>query len=429
MKKFFNKRVRGWFFTILVIILTFELSPYILSPLLLRHSFSRRDIKAELKNTASTEENNEKQESSNSNEYLGDHILHPYMGFVSIPHPNYNDFCFPGINPVTKKSKDKIHLVIMGGSVAKDIYNYTGERIIRKLKESPKFKGKEIDIVVFALGGFKQPQQLMALNYFMALGAEYDIIINIDGFNEIVLPYSDNLPNHVFPSYPRHWNIYSRKKLDSKVTLLMGKQAVIKNNINDGKHFMGGSIIKNCNFSLFIWKIIENKRNQDLASLESLLRNAVENSESDYQSTGIYTTVKDTLEFMKEQAKFWSTSSRQIAYLEKPAGFEYYHFLQPNQYAEGSKVMTREEMEIAFESNPFAYKDAVRIGYPLLKEEGNNLTAEGVNFTDLTSLFINEKRSVYNDKCCHFNRLGYDIIADKICETIISKTSDHSTGL
>lgn len=427
--KLFNKRVKGWFFTFLVIIFTFELSPYVLSPLVLKHSFSRSDIKAELKITTSLKENEEKQESSDSREYLGDHILHPYLGFVSIPHPNYNDFCFPGINPITKKSPDKIHVVIMGGSVAKDIYNYTGERIIRKLKESPKFKGKEIDIVVFALGGFKQPQQLMALNYFMALGAEYDIIINVDGFNEIVLPYSDNLPNHVFPSYPRHWNIYSRKKLDSRVTLLMGKQAVIRSNITDSKQFMAGSILKNSNFSLFMWKIIGNKRNQDLANLESLLRQAIENSESDYQSTGIYTTVKDTVEFMKEQAEFWSRSSQQIALLGKSAGFEYFHFLQPNQYFEGSKVLTDDEMEIAYESNPFAYKDAVRMGYPLLKEEGYHLTADGVNYTDLTGLFVNEKRTVYNDKCCHLNQLGYDIIADKICEIVISRTSDHSNGL
>ena len=215
----------NWALLLLVILITLELSPYIIGRYFLHHSFSRKEIRQELK-AAEPKTDTLEFQNTNTDGYLGDHILHPYLGFVSIPHPDYNEFNLPGINPLTKKSPDKVNIVIMGGSVAKDIYSYTGDRIIQNLKRSKDFENKEINLVVFALGGFKQPQQLIALNYFMALGAEYDILINIDGFNEIVLPYADNLPNHVFPSYPRHWNIYSRKKLDSRVLLLMGKQAV-----------------------------------------------------------------------------------------------------------------------------------------------------------------------------------------------------------
>ena len=152
----------------------------------------------------------------------------------------------------------------------------------------------------------------------------------------------------------------------------------------------------------------------------------MENSETDYQSTGIYTTVKDTLLFFREQAAFWMRSSKQIAQLSHSAGIEYFHFLQPNQYDEGSKVLTEAEKNIAFESGPFAYKDAARAGYPLLREQGLILSDERVNFIDLSFLFKDEERTVYNDKCCHFNQLGYDIIADRICREIVLRMENNS---
>jgi hypothetical protein len=388
---------------LIIISITLEVTPFILSSFILGHSFSRSSIKNEL---AQSDKLNpppeDKKTPSEQSEYLSDHILHPYLGFVSIPHDTYNDFCLPGIDPITKKSPECLNVVIMGGSVAKDLYSYSGDRIKQKLKELERYRNKKINLVVIALGGFKQPQQLLALNYFMALGAEYDIVINFDGFNEIVLPYSDNLPFHVFPSYPRHWNIYAREKLDTKVILLIGKQAILKEKQNNCKIHLVQSIARYSNFRLFLWQISDNQKTNDIATLEAKIRSAIENSPTDYQATGIYTSINDTTLFFEDQAVFWRKSSEQIAHLSKSADFNYYHFLQPNQYVEGSKELTPEELEIAFESGPFAYKDAAQKGYPLLIEEGKKLIGDNVNFVDLTMLFKNENRTVYNDKCCHF---------------------------
>ncbi len=418
------KRLSNFLIYLVIIVITLEVTPFILSSFILGHSFSRGSVLNELAQyNLFNQPSEDKKEPSEQTEYLGDHILHPYLGFVSIPHDTYNEFCLPGINPLTKKSPDCLNVVIMGGSVAKDLYTYSGDRIKQKLTESGRYRDKEINIVVFALGGFKQPQQLLALNYFMALGAEYDIVINFDGFNEIVLPYSDNLPFHVFPSYPRHWNIYARKKLDTKVILLMGKQAVVKEKQNNCKIHLAQSIARYSNFRLFLWKISDYQKTNEIAVLETKIRKTIKNSQSDYQATGIFTSINDTTSFFEDQAVFWRKSSEQIAHLSKSAGFNYYHFLQPNQYVEGSKELTPEELEIAFESGPFAYKDAAQKGYPLLIEEGKKLIGDNVNFVDLTMLFKNENRTIYNDKCCHFNQLGYDLITDKITNTIISKNN------
>lgn len=417
-----SKRLVTILVYLIIIVITLEVTPFILSSFILGHSFSRSASLDELDSfKQSTQLIDQEESESNNTEYLGDHILHPYLGFVSIPHDNYNDFCLPGIDPITKKSSEMLNVVIMGGSVAKDLYSYSGERIKQQLKSSEKYRDKDVNLVVFALGGFKQPQQLLALNYFMALGAEYDVVINLDGFNEIVLPYSDNLPFHVYPSYPRHWNIYARKKLDTRVVLLMGKQAVEKEKQDNCKISLAQSLARYSNFRLFLWKISDNQKTQTIADFENQIRNTVASSESDYQATGIYTSVSDTITFFGDQAEFWRTSSAQIAHLSNSADFEYFHFLQPNQYVENSKKLTKEEMNIAYEAGPFSYKYAAQRGYPLLIEEGKKLKEQNINFVDLTRIFKNDSRTIYNDKCCHYNQLGYDLIADKITSTIISQ--------
>jgi len=61
-------------------------------------------------------------------------------------------------------------------------------------------------------------------------------------------------------------------------------------------------------------------------------------------------------------------------------------------------------------------------------EHGKLLKSKGVRFHDLTMMFNNEKRSVYNDKCCHFNELGYNQIEDSISTVIIHYFEKQKNG-
>lgn len=415
MKKFKNRILPLLFFIILA-----ELSPYLFSKILLNQPFSRGAIRLELEQQLSNNGDTTANEGDGGEEYLSDHILHPYLGFVSAPNAAYNKFCFPGPDPILKRSPDTINLCLMGGSVCMNLYKNSISRLCDKLKESKKFRDKNIQVALLALGGFKQPQQLLALNYFLALGARYDLVINLDGFNEIVLPYSDNLPFGVFPSYPRHWNIYSRKHINTAANLILAERIRLGSERADIKNFFSGTPLRFSNFGLLTWKILDNKKSNQLYEAENRLRDAVKNMETDYQSTGPQFTVDDTLQFFKEQAEFWKQSSVQIGKLGKAMDFDYFHFLQPNQYLDGTKSLTEEELSNAYESGDFAYKAAVQKGYPLLIEKGKEMKAEDIDFIDLTEIFKNEKKTIYNDKCCHFNQYGYDLIADAISGYIIN---------
>ncbi len=42
-------------------------------------------------------------------------------------------------------------------------------------------------VLCFANGAHKQPQQLLILNYFLSIGQPLDMVINVDGFNEMAV--------------------------------------------------------------------------------------------------------------------------------------------------------------------------------------------------------------------------------------------------
>ena len=298
------------------------------------------------------------------------------------------------------------------------LYGTCADTIAAMLQQIPYFEGKNINMILVALPGFKQPQQLMSLNYFMALGAEYDLVINLDGFNEVALPHSDNLPFGVFPSFPRHWNVLARKAINTKVLHLLGKRTFEENLRESNRHWFSESIWRYSSFGLFMWGFMDNKKALKLYGLEQETRSAVKELGKDFQSVGPNITYGDTTQYFEHYGEIWKNTSAQMASLERTGSFKYFHFLQPNQYVSGSKTLTEKELEVAYEAGPLEYKTAVEKGYPELSTKSQELIEAKVKFFDLTMLYKDESRSVYADKCCHFNKLGYQLLAIRITSEI-----------
>ncbi len=157
-------------------------------------------------------------------------VLHPYLGYSNEYSDNRcPDYGFCDRRSIEygrvlgKKSDQKTIVGIFGGSFAEGVSVFSSpgylEQVLGKL---PQFAGREIIIFTFAVGGFKQPQQLMALNYFLTLGMEFDYVINIDGFNEIVLPIVDGLPFGTHPIYPRGWAVRLQGSFNKEMLVMAG---------------------------------------------------------------------------------------------------------------------------------------------------------------------------------------------------------------
>ena len=85
------------------------------------------------------------------------------------------------VTPLIKREPGKLNVVILGGSVAQSMGEASEAAFHRICRVPP-------NVVTLGFAGYKQPQQLLAVNYFLSLGSEYDLVINVDGYNDIVLP-------------------------------------------------------------------------------------------------------------------------------------------------------------------------------------------------------------------------------------------------
>ena len=147
--------------------------------------------------------------------YVVNKAIHPYVGYV-LDVPQSGDAADDRISsygyldyapPLRSLSADRLVVGVVGGSVAMG-FAHSGsvrETLQRELATVPRFANREIEWVRLALSGYRQPQQLMTVAYLLALGGKFDVIINIDGFNEVTLHPMENARLGVFYAYPRAW--------------------------------------------------------------------------------------------------------------------------------------------------------------------------------------------------------------------------------
>jgi len=357
-------------------------------------------------------------------------VVHPYLGYVYDPEStsSFEGLCqfesnipissfgfIDETGPIHAKSNDKVILGIFGGSVACWFSTEGINSLINELRKLPLFFNKEIVVVSIAAGGYKQPQQLIALSYLLALGAEFDIIINLDGFNEVALPPTENIPNNVFPFYPRDWLLRVQNLPDPVLLSLVGEITYLKSKRSKWARLFSMAPFRYSITMNLIWKYYD----QHLAmetSRSRLILQSYNPKVSSYAATGPSRYYENEDDMFKDLTSVWKRSSIQMQRLCNANGIRYFHFLQPNLYVSGSKILAEEEFKLTLISHP--YKKAAERGIPYLIKAGEELVSQGVNFHDLTMIFADKAVPIYVD-CCHFNKTGNDILGTVIGQAII----------
>ena len=397
-------------------VVVLETSPLLLYFVLHQRPFPRTEIQNRLLR-ASQDSTAPVREIAAVPDHVASGILHPYLGFTADPQsPWVNEFGFHSSKLFLERSSDRIIVALLGGSVALDMPSF----LTKSFHDQAVARGaptRRLDIINLAAGGYKQPQQLIALNYLLALGAEFDIVINLDGFNELALTSAENVPAGVYPFYPRSWNLYARRGFELDATLQIAEIHQIKRRRQDWSRLMSRQIFRNSNFSLLLWKTIDNRLLSRLGIADAELREELGKLPGSGR-LGPTAEYESEEELLRHVAKVWKASSLQMARICEANDMDYYHFLQPNQYLPGSKPFSREEKMVAYLESSSARKP-IESGYPLLVREGEHLIDRGVRFSDLTMLFRDEKRAVYVDPCCHFNPFGYGVMAERIVSEIL----------
>jgi hypothetical protein len=363
---------------------------------------------------------------------LTNNRFHPFFGYTykeNLKNTNNYGFNCPYDYPLEKENKDWYIIGVFGGSVAESFYLEGTERLTAKLKRHPYFADKEIIYLNYALGGYKQPQQVQILTYFLSIGQQLDIVINIDGFNEVIFCFNNNRLNVDIAMPSGQHFLPMRDLMESQVLTYEKLQSIWKiqqykrdlSRIQDTRQhtpfasiYLALSAYKN-----YLYK----KYRGELLRFDGLIKPAkVKDSIMNVKYTP---AIRDDRLLLSKVVSLWSRCStimsRSLA--AQNGGERYFHFLQPNQYY-SKKIFTKEEQKIALDHQG-PYSLLVKAGYPALHQQVEVLRKNNVNAYSGVEIFDKVKETVYIDNCCHFNRLGNRILADFIAESILREVNNH----
>lgn len=358
--------------------------------------------------------------------------LHPYLGYVADPdqHPTAS---LPGFSPeaielgfprnrsslLAPREPDELVLLLVGGSVAHLIADAAAAELRSGLEGRGRFEGKRLRIVSAAMPGYKQPQQLMAVAWLLTLGAPIDLVVNLDGFNELVLPATEHARAGVFPLYPRGWKIRV-DRLGSTAQRLVALQAESQRDRTAlATRFDSGLLSRGFTASA-IWLALDRRAAHEIADYDARLLELQGETRSSYQARGPSAEYATLRERYAALTGAWERSSLALRGMCTAQGIEYFHFLQPNQYADGGKPLTPDEQRTAWRADQ-PYREPVQRGYPLLEAAGARLRARGVHFNSLVRVFEGVEETLYIDDCCHFNVSGMQRVAEAITREILAE--------
>lgn len=347
-------------------------------------------------------------------------ILHPYFGYVVDPRaPGINPYGFFRTAPLTTRGADRFVVVFFGGSVADQVFALGQQALIDTLRGDPRLAEREIVVLSTALGGYKQPQQLLVLAELLAIGAQFDVVVNLDGFNEVD-GAADNVQDGVNPYYPHHWQLHARRALDRDVLGQIGRVEAAREERAALRQRFAVPVVRHSAFLLALWDALDRRELAALRRQMVALDAALAPEQRPPQVAGPPFAFADPAEMYAEFVEVWARASLEMESLSRGMGIRYLHFLQPNQYLEGSKVLSAEERRVAWDDE-VAEAGRVAQAYPLLIERGRQLVEQGVDFHDLTMLFRTETGDIYSDPCCHYTKQGAELVARAIGEAILAR--------
>lgn len=375
------------------------------------------------------------------NQRLVTEALHPYFGPTHTPGTAFdipeslrvnssapsrlrtNNFGFVSSHdyPFVKARSSQFVIGMFGGSVGLWFCQVGAHRLLEELKRHPFFRDRDVIPLCFSHEGYKQPQQALVLAYFLSIGQPFDLVVNIDGFNDVALANLNNergldisMPSaqHLDPLVNLvNQSTLTPEKLESLATISRDRQQLAD---------LAGKIRANRIASInFVLDRLYRRRVASYVRELGRFSNLPSNP-SDSSLIQVTPTVRarDADRLFTEMADQWASSSLLMSEMLAARSGAYFHFLQPNQYYT-SRRFSQDEAAVAL-SDASPYKGSVEKGYPALMEAQSRLLKAGVRFFDATPVFDRQAEPVYMDNCCHYTLLGNQVLADFIATSILN---------
>jgi hypothetical protein len=322
---------------------------------------------------------------------------------------------FSEIADYTQVDPDHYVVGVFGGSFADQLALLGGAALEAALVERfAELRGK---VVVLNLGSsaYKQPQQVISLLEMVVAGVPFDLIVNLDGYNEIHFGYASAQAGHhpVFPSRGPY-----RTTVGFLAERSAGSDALAERILSEKQserawlaRIGGGAWLGRSELARSLAGALAQRHQRRRLELESEFQELGVSAELPVASFP-HRCEDRAGDCWRTMADVWERSSLLMHGIARDIGAEYLHVLQPNQYVEGSKPLSDEERRHAWQPGP--RQTLVQRGYAILRERGARLRVAGVPFHDLTGLYAARTETIYRDVCCHMNLHGNELLAEAI---------------
>lgn len=347
-------------------------------------------------------------------------VIHPFFGYVyDTKLKGVNNFGFTTKYNIlmcktgycfADNNRDKTLVVgIFGGSFAEQT-GLMNEYLERKLAEI--FPSKKPVVINMAIGGHALPQSAFIFIYFREL---FDIVIFIDGLNEIWNPIENNTvgnPPEFVKAIVFNYNRYLENGTKGNNPRLTKSIVEIKRRFCLITRFSLLPVIRQSLFVHYCWERIRDAFVNKVNRYSTQIMNSY-----DKQGSFFNRSDEDICDFSVQKWKDYHALIHDIASSKNILDI---HILQPNPYIAGSKTLSQTERKLILHS--YSIENYVLLGYPKLQKAVLDLRNKGILAEDLSYIFKDVQKDIWVD-VCHVNQLGYSKILDRISE-IVNKNKD-----
>ena len=303
---------------------------------------------------------------------------------------------------------DTVTIGLLGGSVAVE----NAESLRRAL--SRYFAANDLPrrpaLLDLSTSGQKQPYQANAAAQHLLLGGHFDIIVNLDGYNEASFT-DQNVRRGVFPGFPLGHDIRAGN-FTAAVDTPVGRIALLRAEQDARQQAAAVHPLRYTAIYGLIHRYQVERTGRRISQLNHDL--AATRAAYSLEEHGPRADLRNAADWRREDVRVWYQGSLLVGELAGLAGAEYYHFLQPNQYLPNAKPLTEAELACCWQ--PDAHGQDYRAIQPRLVQLGAKLRQRSVHFFDLSLIFRDNRETLYRDECCHLNERGNELLAAAMVE-------------
>jgi hypothetical protein len=307
--------------------------------------------------------------------------------------------------------QDEYSIFFLGGSVAAGFQAGAAPILEDLFAQGLGLNGRRVRLFGLAVPGHKQPQQLLALTYLLSQGCRPDLVINMDGLNELRITLS-NTHAGLDPSFPSvgHWSsLLSEGRGSDTPELIYAMLRPQQEAARIGEAALTNGTTRSAVLSLWTLSRLR-QRQADRAAAQEVVVLARAEVQRAGKAAGFGTgTPRERA--LEHALRCWFDSSLAMHDLSSARGIRYMHWLQPTLHDAGSKPIHPVEQRVGIGEQ--GMNPVVVEGYPLLRERLVELQRLGVEALDASDAFLHESGRVYRDSC-HFTGGGNRLLLERV---------------